>query len=193
MMVDGSIGQKIKEFRMRRMLTLDKLAAYTGFSKSYLSRVENSKKNPPISTLTRISQALSVNFLDLFPGNGDGNNPPLRFAVTTRDENKQEERAGHSSGHIYRPLAYEKTNKAMKPYIVIPGFAKQINLQHEHEGEEFIYVLEGKLEFFYAGDRRILEQGESIYFDTSVPHFGRSLGGQKAKLLIVIYQPEKKE
>jgi transcriptional regulator with XRE-family HTH domain len=188
-MDETEIGKKIKEFRNRRRLTLDKLADYTGFSKSYLSRIENSKKIPSISTLARISWALSVNFADLFPTQTAASKEVLLAISRSEEVAQQNGQRRRDAGHIYKPLGVERTGKKMKPYIVIPAFSKKVNLHHEHEGEEFLYVLEGKLEFFFDGQSRIFEQDDSLYFDASVPHFGRSIGEKKAKLLIVTNEP----
>lgn len=189
-MNESAIGRKINDLRTRQMMTLDKLSAYTGFSKGYLSKVENSKKAPPISTLTRISQALDVNFIELVNNiyNGDGKTEikPLELCITKKDDVSKVRDDASSRGHIYKPLAYQMRDKIMRPYIVVPGFQKKVNMQHEHEGEEFIYVLEGKLEFFFNGTIHILEEGDSAYFNAKLPHFGRSLGNKKAKLLLLI-------
>jgi quercetin dioxygenase-like cupin family protein len=73
----------------------------------------------------------------------------------------------------------------MEPYIILPVFREKGVFSHE--GEEFIYVLEGPYEFSYDGKKYRLNTGDSIYFDSIIPHNGRSLGKKKAKILAVIY------
>jgi mannose-6-phosphate isomerase-like protein (cupin superfamily) len=73
----------------------------------------------------------------------------------------------------------------MIPYIIHPTFEE--NSLFQHEGEEFIYVLEGRHEFIYDGKKYMMEEGDSVYFDAAVPHTGRSLGKKRAKLLAVMY------
>lgn len=96
---------------------------------------------------------------------------------------------GTTYGYIYENLALEKKGKNMEPFIVTVGFEHPVNIQTDfcHQGEEFLYVLEGTMEFFFKGRSYILEQGDSAYFDSDVPHSGKSVGDKKAKLLIVIY------
>jgi quercetin dioxygenase-like cupin family protein len=92
-------------------------------------------------------------------------------------------------GYIFEDLAPAKKGKNMEPFIVTVGFDRKIDVQKEfrHDGEEFIYVLEGRLEFFFEGENFILEKGDSAYFDADRPHSGRSLGTNEAKILIVMY------
>ena len=78
----------------------------------------------------------------------------------------------------------------MEPFIVTVSFNNEIDkeIDFRHEGEEFNYVLEGRLEFFYEGKSYcVLEAGDHIYFDSARPHSARSLGEKEAKVLIVIY------
>ena len=73
----------------------------------------------------------------------------------------------------------------MEPYIIEPAFEDEVLFQHE--GEEFMFVLEGEHEFIYGGETYIMEKGDSVYFDAAVPHTGKSLGQKKAKLLAVLF------
>ena len=73
----------------------------------------------------------------------------------------------------------------MQPYIITAAFDEKNIFQHE--GEEFIYVLEGTYEFIYDGKKYIMEEGDSVYFDSGVPHTARSLGDKKARVLAVMY------
>jgi quercetin dioxygenase-like cupin family protein len=168
---------------------LEKLAALTGLSKGYLSQIENSDQPPPIYTLSRISNALGIDVSDLFAR--APNAVPYREIIVGRyDEHKLLSGAGTPYGYVYEDLASNKKGKNMEPFIVTVGSNQRIDIQKDfcHEGEEFIYVLEGTLEFFYDGKSyRVLEAGDHVYFDADKPHSGRSPGGKEAKLLIVIY------
>ena len=92
---------------------------------------------------------------------------------------------GDLHGYKYEALAWDKPGKNMEPIILSPNF--EGNAVFQHEGEELILVLEGKHEFTYDGEKYIMEEGDSAYFDAAVPHSGRSLGRKKAKVLIVMY------
>ena len=73
----------------------------------------------------------------------------------------------------------------MQPFIIVPSFDEKAVFQHE--GEEFMYVLEGTHELIYDGKKYNMEEGDCVYFDSSVPHTGKSLGKKKAKLLAVMF------
>ena len=178
------IVKKIKEFRLNRNISLDKLANLTGLTKGYLSRIENSTKAPPISTLAKISQGLGVDITQFF-SNNMSSSQPVDISIIKKNERLEVGGRGTPYGYIYEALAHKKPGKNMDPYIITIGFDRTADFQHE--GEEFLFVLEGKLEHFYKGESYILEEGDSIYFDANIPHSGRSLGNKEAKLLMVIY------
>ena len=88
-------------------------------------------------------------------------------------------------GYHYEALAHKKLGKNMEPYIIMPAFGEETTFSHE--GEEFMFILEGTHEFIYGDQTYILEEGDSIYFDSAVPHSGRSMGEKRAKVLAVMY------
>jgi mannose-6-phosphate isomerase-like protein (cupin superfamily) len=105
---------------------------------------------------------------------------------TKKDQGKIVKTDGVVSEYEFKMLAENKAGKNMIPYIIEPAFDEQQVFQHE--GEEFLYVLEGTQEFIYDGQKILMEKGDSVYFDAGVPHTGRSLGQKKAKLLAVMYK-----
>ncbi len=116
--------------------------------------------------------------------------PDEKIVVGRRDEHKLTSRDGSPYGYVYEDLAPDKRGKNMEPFIVTVAFDNQVDKKKDfrHEGEEFNYVLEGTLEFFYEGRSHcILEAGDHVYFDAEKPHSARSLGEKEAKVLIVIY------
>ncbi|RJR48444.1 MAG: XRE family transcriptional regulator [Desulfobacteraceae bacterium] len=183
------IANNIKKLRKRRKMTLDRLASLTGLTKGYLSKIERSNKAPPYSTLNKIAIALGVDpayFLEENPADKKG----LRISFTRRAKGKTIKSVGSLAegslyGYGYEALASDKQGKNMEPFIIEPAFDDEAIFQHE--GEEFMYVLEGKHELIYGGERYIMEKGDCVYFDAAVPHTGRSLGKNKARLLAVMY------
>lgn len=85
----------------------------------------------------------------------------------------------------YEALCSDKLGKNMEPYLIEPAFEEDAMFQHE--GEEFIFVLEGRHELIYGGEKFTMEQGDSVYFDAGVPHTGRSIGKKKAKLFAMMF------
>ena len=97
-------------------------------------------------------------------------------------------RGGSAFGYDYVSLADGKSGKKMEPFLFT--FPSEIDkyVFFEHEGEEFLFVLSGKVEWQAGGSKLILEPGDSIYFNARLPHRGRSLGGE-ASALVVVYSP----
>jgi transcriptional regulator with XRE-family HTH domain len=178
------VGKKIREFRSGRNLSLEKLADLTGFTKGYLSRIENSPKPPPIYTLSKISSALGVDVSKLLSGE-TGTQEAEGLTITRNKEHAVTDGRGTPYGYVYEALAQGKPGKNMEPFLVTNSFKGRTDFQHE--GEEFLFVLEGTLEFIFGEKSFILEKGDCAYFESGFSHGGRSLGEVPAKILIVIY------
>jgi len=183
------IAANLKRLRKKRKMTLERLAELTKLTKGYLSRIERSKKAPPYSTLSKIALALGVD-VSFILNDKLTMSPGERISFTKKNERKRVENIGLLSegslyGYKYEALAFNKPGKNMEPYIIEPAFDEEAVFQHE--GEEFMYVLKGKHELVYGGEKFIMQEGDSVYFDAGVPHTGRSLGKEKARLLAVIY------
>ena len=181
------IGSKVRILRTKREMTLQDLATLTGLSKPNLSQIENNLVSPPIATLLKISSALGVaigHFFQEYPQETD-------IVVVRKDKRHGIAKGKHIShiGYQYHPLAYPKLNKSMEPFVVLMEEREPGDITfNNHRGEEFVYVLEGTLEF-HSGDKVVtLEEGDSIYFDSVVPHGYRGVGGT-AKALAIIHRP----
>jgi transcriptional regulator with XRE-family HTH domain len=178
------IAQNIRRLREKKKMTLQELADLTGLTRSYLSKIERSKKAPPYSTLNKIAGAFEVDVNFLLKENLEADLDP-RISFTKNGKGEIVETAGAFYGYTYEALASNKPGKNMIPYIIEPAFEEAGVFQHE--GEELLYVLEGRHEFFYDGKSYMMEQGDSVYFDSGVPHYGRSLGKNKARLLAIMF------
>ena len=183
-MEEHSIAKKIRELRTARNFSLERLAKLTSLTKGYLSRIENSAKPPPIYTLSKISTALGVDVSKLLSDEAISAEP-LEITITRNAEHAVTDGRGTPYGYVYESLAPKKLGKNMEPFVITVSFESRNDFQHE--GEEFLYVLEGKLEFFFKNYSYILEKGDSVYFDSVFPHGGKSLGAEPAKIMIVIY------
>lgn len=181
------IGNQIRKLRSKRDLTLQDLANMTGFSKPNLSQIENNLVTPPIATLLKIATALGVPIGHFFQ-----DNPQESNMVVVRKQDRYGVAKGPHISHIgyhYEPLAYSMVDKNMEPFIVHMEARETDDIVYNnHRGEEFLYVLEGRLEFRYGDDTEVLEEGDSLYFDSVVPHGYRGIGGS-AKTLVVIFKP----
>jgi transcriptional regulator with XRE-family HTH domain len=181
------IGKKIRELRKQANLVLQDLSDRTGLSKPLLSQIEKEVVSPPIATLLKISMALNVNIGFFF----QDDYPEEKVVLVRRDESKVMDSryfGREESGYYYEALAYKKSKKYMEPFLVEFKRMKAEKLSYfSHEGEEFIYLLEGTLEFRTENQQYILYPGDSLYFESSIPHAYRALERRNARALTVVY------
>jgi transcriptional regulator with XRE-family HTH domain len=176
------IGARVADLRTRLGLTLDQLAAQTGFTKGYLSKIENSHKVPPIGTLARIARALKTEITELLHTDGQGSS--RAFCVVRSGERLPVVRGGTAFGYDYVSLADTKSHKKMEPFLFT--FPSEIDkyVFFEHDGEEFIFVLSGRVEWQTGSEKVILEPGDAVYFDARLPHRGRALDGEATAVVV---------
>ena len=182
------IGSQVRELRQRKGLTLQNVSDLTGLSKPLLSQIENNIAAPPIATLLKISKALGVNIGYFFQDAPSDH----RIAVVRRDERKKDMRRSHQEadnvGYMYESLAYPMIEKHMEPFLVdIEPRSEEELIFYNHRGEEFLYVLEGEVEVRCADRIISLGHGDSIYFDSSLPHALRGLNRRSGKALAVVF------
>ncbi len=187
MIPEEELGKRIKAIRRSKNLTLAELAEKTDFSKGYLSKLENSEKGPPVSTLMRIAQALDVSISEIF-GETEGSN---LISIVKRDERKVIVRNGTLFGYNYEALAYNFKDRRLDPYLLTrPPLHRKDLAAFKHKGQEMLYILEGTMEFFHGDKRYILEEGDCAYWDSDVEHWGNNIGEKEIKALLVVYSPE---
>jgi transcriptional regulator with XRE-family HTH domain len=178
------IAENIKKGRLERQLSVEQLAKRAGLTKGYVSKIENSDKAPPLSTLTKIASALNTDVGSLLSGNSEkGEDVPL--CIIRAEDRKEGPAKVEVSGYQLERLAYRKLGRNMEPFIITFSFDADHVLSYV--GEEFMYILEGTFEFVYDSKRYVLAQGDAVYFDAAVPHSGRSVGEKHAKVLVVSY------
>lgn len=183
------VGEKIKHLRTEKGFSLKEMAERTGFSSALLSQVENHLVSPSLGTIIKIAKALGVMvgyFLDLGPGEP--------YTIVRKDERRSVSRFaskdGVSYGYRYESLGYDKKSRHMEPFFITlePPTVKDLKLSI-HEGEEFIFVLEGEMEVILGDHSDVLRPGDAIYYDSSMPHRVQCRGGKEAKILAVLYTP----
>jgi transcriptional regulator with XRE-family HTH domain len=165
-------------------MSLARLAKLCGLTKGYVSKIENSDKAPPFSTLSKIANALDTDISLLL---ADESEVPenLSLCIVKKNERKEVMSRRTAYGLHYEALAHTKIGKNMEPYVIYPVFREKS--VSSHEGEEFIYVLKGPYQFVYDGKKYLLDTGDSIYFDSIIPHYGTSVGSNNAEILAVMY------
>ncbi len=175
------LAQRIRRLRTERGLTLEQVAERANLTKSVLSKVENFRVTPSLPGLARIAEALEVTVAELV----EGLDEKPRMVVVRRDERVSVERDRPESRIVYEALAHKRRDKAMEPFLLhVPsGVARPGRLAHE--GEEFIMVLEGAVDYDYGDERLRLEAGDCMYADGSVEHTLNNPLQSTAEVLVV--------
>jgi transcriptional regulator with XRE-family HTH domain len=166
------LAQRIREFRKKRGLTLEQLAERSQLTQSVLSKVENSRVTPSLAALSRIAEALGVSLSELVSGIDD----KCRVSVVRRDERPVTERGRPDRAFTCYALSASRTGKAVDPVLVQIQPGNRTSQPLPHEGEEFIFVLKGSIEIECGSEHYLLEEGDSVYFESASEHriFNRS-------------------
>lgn len=178
------IGRRIRKLREAKGLSLEDLSNLTGFDIDFLQKIEKQEIHPQLGTVIKLSKALESAFGRLVSGVGD-----RLYSVTRRQEQKIVSRstglAGKQKLYTYKSLAPEVKGRHMEALLV----QLEENPDGElsiHDGEEFIYVLEGTVVMQIGEDRFDLDPGDSVYYLSTTPHLIAARTGQ-ATIMAVLY------
>ena len=185
-----SVGARVKSTRQEKALSLQDVAQRTGFPESTIAQIEAGEILVPLGDLVKLARALEMKMGYLLV---QGESKP--YTVVHKKNRKMVSRYGSQKtvryGYSYESLAPEKRERNMEPFLVTLEPTSQDEPSSTHDGEEFIFVLEGQIEVLLGENREILSPEDSIYYDSSLPHRVRSLGDQSARIVAVLYTQEK--
>jgi transcriptional regulator with XRE-family HTH domain len=187
-MEKNTVGERIAEIRKTYSISRDDLSLRSGVSTELIAKIEDAGLVPDLAPLIKISRGLGVRLGTLLDGHeqlgpvicraGDAS-PSSRFKTGLQESGR---------GLSFDALAADKNGRHMEPFIVTIE-ADVHQEKSTHEGEEFIYVLEGTLSLEYGMDKNTLNTGDSVYYDSIVPHRVFSADDKPVKILAVIYTP----
>ena len=186
-------GERIAEIRKTYSISRDDLSERSGISPELISQIEDEGHIPDLAPLIKIARALGVRLGTLLDDH-EQLGPVICRAGEAASSSRFKtglpdgaDTGGHH-GMSFNALAADKNSRHMEPFIVtIESDAQQE--KSAHEGEEFIYVLQGKLALEYGVDKETLNTGDSVYYDSIVPHRVLSADNNQVKILAVIYTP----
>lgn len=191
-------GERIAELRSTYSISRETLAERSGIPVELIASIEEQGHIPDLSPLIKISRALGVRLGTLLDDHEQlgpvitraGEAAELtRFVTGLPDEGAARKTSvNEHQGLTFKALAADKNGRHMEPFIVDiePDAVQEKSI---HEGEEFIHVVAGKLSLEYGNDSFILSEGDSVYYDSIVPHRVLAAGGAAARILAVIYSP----
>ena len=178
------LAQRIRTARMAKGLTLDAVSAASGLGKGLLSKVENFRVTPTLPTLAKLCETLGVKLSELV----EGLDKKPKLCVIRRSQRKAIERDGGDSNIVYQSLAHARANRTMDPFeLVVPARGGR-NQPMPHEGEEFLMVLKGKVEFEFGGEVQSLAEGDCLYFDAETDHRLFNVTDKEARVLCVFLE-----
>ncbi len=186
------VGLKIKGIRESKNLTVEEVSERSGLSVEQIMSVESDQNLPSLGPLIKIARALGVR-LGTFLDDNDSLGPVICRAAEREQNNSISFSNGAADArkHMeYHPLAQQKTGRHMEPFVIDinPEEAPAFQLS-AHEGEEFIYVMQGEIEIVYGKETYHLNEGDSIFYDSIVKHHVHGAPGKSAKILAVVYIP----
>ena len=189
--MSNNLGFKIKNLREAASISLEDMATEAGVSAEQQSQIEAGEVIPAISKLAKYAKALGVRVGTLLDGTESVTPIITRNRKASQTERLVEEHEGTRTHMNYYSLSSGKSDGSMEPYIVNIGYFEATKENFlSHEGEEFMYVLEGGITLYYGTDIYELKEGDSIYYDSVVPHcVSSSSEGENARVLAVMYTP----
>jgi transcriptional regulator with XRE-family HTH domain len=183
-LADYEIGGKIRTLRLKKKMGLVELGRHTGLSPAMLSKIERGRLFPTLPTLLRIALVFGVGLEFFFAG---AREKPIVGIVRKRERVRLPERPqGRDSAFHFESLDYPAVERRFNAYYAefLPVAADK-RRPHDHSGAEFIYVLSGTLRLQIGTDEHALGQGDSIYFDSSVPHSYARSGARPCGAIVV--------
>ncbi len=182
------IGERIRSLRKAKGLSIAEVAEQSGIAESTISGIERHMVSPPLGNIVSLAKVFGVAVGDFFGDSGDSPYCIVRSGdrKTVSRFNSSEGRAG---GYSYQSLGQQKKNRHMEPFLVTitPSDSAEQAEPNQHIGEEILFILEGHVEITLLDKTEILNPGDSIYYDSTMPHAVSCHGREPATLLAVIY------
>jgi transcriptional regulator with XRE-family HTH domain len=186
------VGSKIKGIRESKNISIEEVSERSGLSTEQINSIETDQNLPSLGPLIKIARALGVR-LGTFLDDSDALGPIVCRAADREKDSSISFSNGATDArqHMeYHPLAQQKTGRHMEPFVIDihPEESPEFQLS-AHEGEEFIYVMQGEVEIVYGKQTYTLKEGDSIFYDSIVNHHVHGAPGKAAKILAVVYIP----
>lgn len=183
-------ASKIRSIRERQNMSIEELAEKSNVKVEVLEAMEAGEIIPSLTPLTKMARALGVRlgtFLDDTPQLGPvvtrSGKPTSSLYFSGRED------VTNATNLEFHSLGAGKIDRNIDPFIIDIDYEEGEKELSSHEGEEFIYVLEGEIEVIYGKDTFIIKEGDSIFYDSVVPHHLHASGEKASKILAVLYTP----
>jgi len=184
------VGDKISTLCTDKNISVSELAERSGLTVSQIELIENSDKIPSLSPLIKIARALGVR-LGTFLDDSSELGPVIHRQAETQQPATFSSQLSTANSHLdFFSLAGSKTGRHMEPFLInIKPSSTHEPILSSHEGEEFIFVIQGAVKINYGKETHVLYTGDSIYYDSIVDHLVSALNGEAAQIVAVVYTP----
>ncbi|MBY5871702.1 helix-turn-helix domain-containing protein [Rhizobium ruizarguesonis] len=188
--LEMAIGHEVRAYRKKLGITVTDLAAATGISLGMLSKIENGNISPSLTTLQSLSRALGVPLTAFFRRFEE----PRNAVFVKAGQGIELERRGTRAGHQYNLLGHIDNNTSgviVEPYLITLTADSDTFPTFQHEGMEFLYMLEGVVVYRHGDQLFQMEPGDSLFFDADAPHGPEQLVKLPSKYLSIITYPQR--
>ncbi|MFS8145763.1 MerR family transcriptional regulator [Rhizobium sp. R635] len=187
--LEMAIGHEVRAYRKKLGITVTDLAAATGISLGMLSKIENGNISPSLTTLQSLSRALGVPLTAFFRRYEE----PRNAVFVKAGQGVELERRGTRAGHQYNLLGHIDNNTSgviVEPYLITLTADSDVFPTFQHEGMEFLYMLEGEVIYRHGDQLFHMQPGDSLFFDADAPHGPEQLVKLPSKYLSIISYPQ---
>ena len=184
--IQVNVGDRVKAVREKRGLSLQDISQRTDIDVSLLGQIEAGEVAPPLGVVIKLAKALELKMGYFISGEEE-----RAYTIVRQDDRKvisrYDSKKGKHYGYEYESLAPHKTDRHMEPFMVTLEPSVTDEERSTHDGQEFIYVLEGTMEVRLGEEVHLLYPGDAIYYDSTVPHLVKCHGDKQTRILAVLY------
>ncbi len=184
--ITANVGERVRQVRDKRGLSLEDVSQRTDIDVSMLSQIEEGAVAPPLGIIIKLAKALEMRMGYFISGDQERPYTIVRHRdrkVVSRYDSKKAKYYGYE----YESLAPHKKDRHMEPFLVTLEASDTKEERSTHDGQEFIFVLQGQMEVRLGEELHILDPGDAIYYDSTVPHLVKTYGKKTTKILAVLY------
>lgn len=188
--LEMAIGHEVRTYRKALGITVSDLATATGMSVGMLSKIENGNISPSLTTLQSLSKALGVPLTSFFRRFEE----PRNATFVKSGQGINIERRGTRAGHQYSLLGHIDNNSSgvtVEPYLIMLTAESDVFPTFQHEGMEFLFMLEGEVVYRHGDQLYQMEPGDSLFFDADAPHGPEQLVKLPCRYLSIISYPKR--
>ncbi|MCX7168357.1 MAG: XRE family transcriptional regulator [Rhodocyclales bacterium] len=178
------VGERIRKLREAQDMSLEQVCKLTGIDAARLRAYEDGTAVPAIGAVIQLSRVLGSKMEGLLHGGGTVSES---LTICRSGESLAGEQGDTEQSYAYQSLTRPGTaGHLMEPFLLSFDPAVPPGVPITHDGQEFVYVVEGAIELFYDGRNYRLEKGDSAYLSSCLPHTFHGLGERVAKMLAVV-------